>query len=390
MFSPTAKVPLKPFCGTVGVALAEPGLHSIVPPRRVGGNLDIRDLSAGSVLYLPVEVEGALFSIGDGHAAQGDGEVGGTAIESPINVVLTLDVDRKLKLRTPCFTTPGPVTSHFDKKGYEVSTGVGARPHAGGARRGQPDDRHSRRASRALGDRRLHALLGLRRSSDQRDRRPAELGRLVLFSARGLRVKGENPSPPLRGRDGEGGRRGRGLTFPPPYPPPQGGRVAATPLLSVRNLTTEVATPEGSRVVVEDLSFDLAAGETLCIAGESGSGKSMTALSIMRLLPDNIARIAAGSISLAGRELTTLPESAMRRVRGGDIAMIFQEPMTSLNPVMSVGRQLIEAIRAHRPMRRRRSARDRASGACARFAFRMPERRLANIRTSFPAACASA
>ena len=124
MFSPSAKVPLKPFCGTVGVALAEPGLHSIVPPRRVGGNLDIRDLSAGSVLYLPVEVEGALFSIGDGHAAQGDGEVGGTAIESPVNAVLTLDIDRQLKLRTPCFTTPGPVTSHFDKKGYEVSTGV--------------------------------------------------------------------------------------------------------------------------------------------------------------------------------------------------------------------------------------------------------------------------
>jgi acetamidase/formamidase len=125
MFSPTAKVPLKPFCGTVGVALAESGLHSVVPPRRVGGNLDIRDLAAGSVLYLPVEVEGALFSIGDGHAVQGDGEVCGTAIETPLNVVLTLDVDKKLKLRTPCFTTPGPVSGHFDKKGYEVATGIG-------------------------------------------------------------------------------------------------------------------------------------------------------------------------------------------------------------------------------------------------------------------------
>ncbi len=135
---------------------------------------------------------------------------------------------------------------------------------------------------------------------------------------------------------------------PLPGPPPQGGREQAEPVLSVRNLVTEVATPAGSRVVVDDLSFDLAAGETLCIAGESGSGKSMTALSLMRLLPEPSARIAAGSIRLAGRELTALPEAAMRRVRGGDIAMIFQEPMTSLNPVLSVGRQLLEAIRAHR------------------------------------------
>ena len=80
------------------MALAEPGLHSIVPPRRVGGNLDIRDLSAGSVLYLPIEVEGALFSVGDTHAAQGDGEVGGTAIESPMNVVLTLDIEKDANL----------------------------------------------------------------------------------------------------------------------------------------------------------------------------------------------------------------------------------------------------------------------------------------------------
>jgi peptide/nickel transport system ATP-binding protein len=135
---------------------------------------------------------------------------------------------------------------------------------------------------------------------------------------------------------------------PLPNPSPQGGRERAEPVLSIRNLTTEVATPDGSRVVVDDLSFELATQETLCIAGESGSGKSMTALSIMRLLPEPSARIAAGSVRLAGRELTVLPEAAMRRVRGGDVAMIFQEPMTSLNPVLSVGRQLVEAIRAHR------------------------------------------
>src|SRR5205823_9271046 len=82
MYGPGGKVPLKPFAGTIGVAPAEPGLHSVVPPRRVGGNIDIRDVAAGVMLYLPVEVPGALFSIGDTHAAQGDGEVCGTAIES--------------------------------------------------------------------------------------------------------------------------------------------------------------------------------------------------------------------------------------------------------------------------------------------------------------------
>lgn len=124
-FGSHGRVPLKPFPGTIGVAPGEKGLHSIVPPRRVGGNLDIRDLSAGTVLYLPIEVAGALFSIGDTHAAQGDGEVCGTAIESPMDVVLTLDVLKNTPLEMPRFTTPGPVTNHIDSKGYEVTTGVG-------------------------------------------------------------------------------------------------------------------------------------------------------------------------------------------------------------------------------------------------------------------------
>ena len=119
------RVPLKPFTGTIGVAQAEPGLHSIVPPRRTGGNLDIRDLAAGTELYLPVEVAGALFSVGDTHAAQGDGEVCGTAIESPMDVTLTLDLVKGANLKMPRFTTPGPVTRHLDAKGYEVTTGVG-------------------------------------------------------------------------------------------------------------------------------------------------------------------------------------------------------------------------------------------------------------------------
>ncbi|WP_457940422.1 acetamidase/formamidase family protein [Mesorhizobium sp. 10J20-29] len=124
LFGKHGRVPLKPFAGTIGNALAEPGLHSVVPPRRVGGNLDIRDLAAGTTLYLPVEVAGALFSVGDTHAAQGDGEVCGTAIESPMDVVLTLDLVKDARLKTPRFTTPGPVTRHLDAKGYEVTTGI--------------------------------------------------------------------------------------------------------------------------------------------------------------------------------------------------------------------------------------------------------------------------
>ncbi|MEP0520218.1 MAG: acetamidase/formamidase family protein [Hyphomicrobiales bacterium] len=125
LFGTHGRVPLKPFAGTIGNALAEDGLHTIVPPRRVGGNLDIRDLAAGTTLYLPVEVAGALFSVGDTHAAQGDGEVCGTAIESPMDVVLTLDLIKDANLAMPRFTTPGPVTNHLDAKGYEVTTGIG-------------------------------------------------------------------------------------------------------------------------------------------------------------------------------------------------------------------------------------------------------------------------
>lgn len=125
LYGPGGRVPLKPFTGTIGVAPAEAGPHSIVPPRRVGGNMDIRDLAAGAELYLPVEVEGALFSVGDTHAAQGDGEVCGTAIESPMRVALKFELLKDLPLATPRFTTPGPVTRHLDGAGYEVTTGVG-------------------------------------------------------------------------------------------------------------------------------------------------------------------------------------------------------------------------------------------------------------------------
>jgi len=125
LFGKNGRVPLKPFAGTIGNALAQTGLHSVVPPRRVGGNMDIRDLAAGTTLYLPVEVAGALLSVGDTHAAQGDGEVCGTAIESPMDAVMTIDLVKNANLKMPRFTTPGPVTNHLDAKGYEVTTGVG-------------------------------------------------------------------------------------------------------------------------------------------------------------------------------------------------------------------------------------------------------------------------
>ena len=127
------------------------------------------------------------------------------------------------------------------------------------------------------------------------------------------------------------------------------GREGSRPVLSVRGLTVQVATPAGAKTVVEDISFDLARGETLCLAGESGSGKSMTALAIMGLLPQPMARIASGSITLAdGTELATLGETAFRKVRANRVAMIFQEPMTSLNPVMTIGNQLTEVLLEHR------------------------------------------
>lgn len=124
-YSKGVKVPLKLFPGTIGVAPGTEGDHSVVNPRRVGGNMDTRDMGVGSVLYLPVEVPGALFSVGDGHAGQGDGEICGTAIESSMNVTVKLEVVKNMQLNFPRLSTPGPVTRHLDSDGYEVTTGIG-------------------------------------------------------------------------------------------------------------------------------------------------------------------------------------------------------------------------------------------------------------------------
>ena len=126
--------------------------------------------------------------------------------------------------------------------------------------------------------------------------------------------------------------------------------VAERPVLEIAGLSVSVRGEEGEREVVSDLSFSLARGETLCIAGESGSGKSMTALAIMQLLPQPAARISSGLIRLGDIDLASYGENQMRRIRGDRIAMIFQEPMTSLNPVLSIGTQLTESIEAHTGM----------------------------------------
>ncbi len=124
-------------------------------------------------------------------------------------------------------------------------------------------------------------------------------------------------------------------------------------LLSIRNLTTCFETANGLLHAVDDVSFDIRRGETFALLGESGCGKSMTSLSIMRLVPEPAGRITRGQVLLDGRDLLRLPEAEMRRVRGNRIAMIFQEPMTSLNPVLSVGEQIGEAVRLHRGLRGR-------------------------------------
>jgi oligopeptide/dipeptide ABC transporter ATP-binding protein len=135
--------------------------------------------------------------------------------------------------------------------------------------------------------------------------------------------------------------------------------MTAPPLLSVNNLTTSFRTDGGTVRAVEDVSFDIAPGEVLGVVGESGSGKSVTALSIMRLMPRGGGHSLAGSIVFNGRDMLTLPRDELDRIRGKQIAMIFQEPMTSLNPVFTIGDQLAEPLIYHERLSRR-AARERA------------------------------
>ncbi len=127
---------------------------------------------------------------------------------------------------------------------------------------------------------------------------------------------------------------------------------ASAPLLEVEGLKTHFFTRDGVVRAVDGVSFSVHAGETLAIVGESGCGKSVTSLSILRLIASPPGRTVAGSIRFEGRELLALPEPDMRKVRGNEISMIFQEPMTSLNPVLTIGRQIAEALVLHRGLAR--------------------------------------
>jgi len=144
----------------------------------------------------------------------------------------------------------------------------------------------------------------------------------------------------------------------------------ATPVLAVDGLKTYFFTRLGILKAVDDLSFAVRQRETLAIVGESGCGKSMTALSIMRLVPDPPGRIVGGSVVLEGRDLLTLDEAQMRGVRGNDISMIFQEPMTSLNPVLTIGSQISETLRLHQDLSKSAAA-EKAIDMLARV--RIPE-----------------
>src|SRR5215468_958282 len=123
-------------------------------------------------------------------------------------------------------------------------------------------------------------------------------------------------------------------------------------LLEVHDLRTYFYLRQGALKAVDGVSFSLQRGETLAIVGESGCGKSMTALSLMRLVPDPPGKLVGGSVNLAGVDLLKLDERAMRGVRGKDISMIFQEPMTSLNPVMTIGTQIAEVLLLHEKLGR--------------------------------------
>ena len=120
-----------------------------------------------------------------------------------------------------------------------------------------------------------------------------------------------------------------------------------TALLKVENLRIELTTRDGVAPVIDDLSLELNAGETLSFVGESGCGKSMTALGIMGLLPEKVGRIASGTILFDGEDLTKASDERLREIRGNAISMIFQEPMTSLNPVYTIGEQIAEVLRRH-------------------------------------------
>ncbi len=153
------------------------------------------------------------------------------------------------------------------------------------------------------------------------------------------------------------------------------GQQETKPLLEVRDLRVEFKTRDGLVPVIDGLSFELRRGETLGIVGESGCGKSMTALALMGLIPSPPGRIARGSIVLNGEELVGAEDARLREIRGNEISMIFQEPMTSLNPVITDGEHIAEVLRRHQG-HGKREARDKAIGLLEAVSIPVPERRV--------------
>ena len=133
----------------------------------------------------------------------------------------------------------------------------------------------------------------------------------------------------------------------------------AAPILEIRNLTVEFGTEDGVVHAVEGVSYELHHGEVLGIVGESGSGKSVSMLSVLGLIPMPPGKIAAGEALYKGQDLLTMPAKQLRELRGGEMAMIFQDPMTSLNPVFTIGDQIAEALTTHHPDMKHDAARAR-------------------------------
>ena len=160
-------------------------------------------------------------------------------------------------------------------------------------------------------------------------------------------------------------------------------------LLDVRDLHTQFTTSGGVVRAVDGVSWDVHAGETVALVGESGCGKSVSALSVMRLIAAPAGRIVGGQILFKGRDLLALSEDEVRKVRGREIGMIFQEPMTSLNPVLTIGRQLTETLEVHLGMTPRSRARGQGRSS-AWSASPTPSGGCASTRTSSAAECGSA
>lgn len=144
------------------------------------------------------------------------------------------------------------------------------------------------------------------------------------------------------------------------------------PLLEIKNLSTYFFAKDGIRKAVDDISFSINAGETFGLAGESGSGKTITALSILNLI-DEPGRIVAGDIVFEGRQLLKLPKEEIRKIRGKEISIVFQEPLTALNPVLTIGEQITEQILAHTDTGRK-EAKEKALASMAEVHLRHPER----------------